>query len=251
MPIMDLGQIMGPQGLQGERGPAGAAGPQGEQGAAGAVGPVGPQGERGPAGPQGPKGDAGATGPQGPKGDTGATGATGATGPQGAQGARGATGPAGQSAYQAAVASGFTGTETTFKSMLAKLAAGGFLPTTGGELTGDLKMKGKKIWLGDTYGDYYSYIEANQSDGDMRVYSGNYLYMRGSEETHIYGGGGVYFDGIEKNDGVPEVYLSSCTYVTGTPAPSNALVRDIRASTTAMTAGSTSLTTGSVYLQYE
>ena len=32
---------------------------------------IGPQGATGATGPQGPKGDTGATGPQGPKGDTG------------------------------------------------------------------------------------------------------------------------------------------------------------------------------------
>lgn len=32
---------------------------------------IGPQGPTGATGPQGPKGDTGATGPQGPKGDTG------------------------------------------------------------------------------------------------------------------------------------------------------------------------------------
>lgn len=60
-------------------------------------------------GPQGLKGDTGATGPQGPKGDTGATGATG---PAGA---------AGQSAYAAAQAGGYTGTEATFYADLAAM----------------------------------------------------------------------------------------------------------------------------------
>lgn len=238
MPIMDLGQIMGPQGLQGERGPAGAAGPQGEQGAAGAVGPAGPQGERGPAGPQGPKGDAGATGPQGPKGDTGATGATGATGPQGAQGARGATGPAGQSAYQAAVASGFTGTEATFKSMLAKLAAGGFLPTTGGTLTGELKLQDRRIWFGDSSGSFNSYIDGGSSDYDLKIQAGNWLVLTSSDTMRLDAG-----------DEVSVVGGCICDAVVR--APTISCFRNTRASTTAMTAGSTSLTTGSVYLQYE
>lgn len=237
MPIMDLGQIMGPQGLQGERGPAGATGPQGEQGATGATGPAGPQGERGPAGPQGPKGDTGATGPQGPKGDTGAKGATGATGPQGAQGTKGATGPAGQSAYQAAVAGGFTGTEATFKSMLAKLAAGGFLPTTGGELTGELKMKGTKVWFGGSGGSYYSYIDGNNDDHDLYIQAGNYLYLKAPEEVGIVAGAGTFVSGGMWNLGQIDV--------------GNSVFRNIRGGTTVMTASSTSLTTGTIYLQYE
>lgn len=54
-----IGNIKGPQGIQG------------------------PKGDIGPQGIQGPKGD---TGPAGPKGATGATGATGPQGPQGIQG---------------------------------------------------------------------------------------------------------------------------------------------------------------------
>ena len=44
---------VGPQGLQGEVGPAGPTGPQGE---VGPIGPQGIQGEQGPVGPQGPAG---------------------------------------------------------------------------------------------------------------------------------------------------------------------------------------------------
>ena len=64
-----IGNIRGPQGIQGE------------------TGPQGPKGETGATGPQGPKGETGATGPQGPTGATGATGETGATGPAGPTGA--------------------------------------------------------------------------------------------------------------------------------------------------------------------
>lgn len=49
----------GPQGPQGDPGPAGPQGPQGDMGSAG------PQGEPGPQGPQGPQGE---VGPQGPAG---------------------------------------------------------------------------------------------------------------------------------------------------------------------------------------
>lgn len=73
--VVDLGNVMGPQGPKGD---TGATGPQGPKGDTGATGPQGPMGYTGA---QGPKGDAGAAGPQGPKGDTGATGPQGPAGP--------------------------------------------------------------------------------------------------------------------------------------------------------------------------
>lgn len=54
-----IGNIKGPQGIQGPKGDRGIQGPQG---------PAGPQGEKGDTGAQGPKGDKGATGAQGPAG---------------------------------------------------------------------------------------------------------------------------------------------------------------------------------------
>lgn len=60
MATFDLGQVVGPQGPQGETGPQGPQGIQGPAGATGAQGPRGLQGEPGPAG---------ATGAAGPKGD--------------------------------------------------------------------------------------------------------------------------------------------------------------------------------------
>ena len=54
-----IGNIKGPQGIQGPKGERGIQGPQG---------PAGPQGEKGDTGAQGPKGDKGATGAQGPAG---------------------------------------------------------------------------------------------------------------------------------------------------------------------------------------
>ena len=96
----------------------------------------GPQGPPGPAGPQGPIGLTGATGPQGIQGPIGLTGATGPAGPQGIQGIQGATGPQGVAgsngtggtqgpagangltAYQIAVANGYSGTETQWLASL-------------------------------------------------------------------------------------------------------------------------------------
>jgi len=110
----DLGNVVGPEGPQGETGPQGPqgiqgeTGPQGPQGIQGETGPQGPQGIQGETGPQGPQGIQGETGPQGPQGiqgetgPQGATGATGATGPQGPQGATGATGATGPQGPQGA-----------------------------------------------------------------------------------------------------------------------------------------------------
>jgi hypothetical protein len=121
---------VGPRGEQGVPGPQGEVGPQGNQGPQGdpgdgaytnwlAEGNVGTVddflatlvGPEGPEGPQGPAGNDGAQGPQGPAGADGNDGAPGATGPAGANGADGTDGEDGASAYEIAVANGFSGTE--------------------------------------------------------------------------------------------------------------------------------------------
>lgn len=130
----------GEKGETGEQGPIGETGPQGpkgDTGATGAQGPKGDQGEQGVQGPAGPKGDAftyddftteqlaflkgpkGDTGDVGPQGPQGPKGDTGDTGPQGLQGPQGPKGDPGKSAYQAAVESGYIGTEAEFAADLA------------------------------------------------------------------------------------------------------------------------------------
>ena len=128
---VSIGNIRGPQGIQGatgatgpqgEKGDTGAQGPQGEKGDTGATGAVGPQGEQGPKGDtgptgpqgpqgiQGPKGEKGDTGEQGPQGIQGVKGDTGAQGPQGEtgpQGERGPTGPQGPTGAKGDTGSGF------------------------------------------------------------------------------------------------------------------------------------------------
>lgn len=69
----------------------------GPQGIQGEIGPQGPQGEQGVQGIQGIQGVQGEVGPQGPKGDTGTT------------------------AYQSAVAGGYTGSESNFNTLFAGL----------------------------------------------------------------------------------------------------------------------------------
>lgn len=117
---VSIGALQGPAGPKGETGPAGPQGIQGPAGPQGETGPEGPKGdtgERGPTGATGPQGKQGPTGPQGetgPKGDTGATGPAGATGPQGPAGADG------KSAYQGAVDAGYSGTEAALYNAIAQ-----------------------------------------------------------------------------------------------------------------------------------
>ena len=63
MPQLNLGRVVGPQGIQGVKGDTGAQGPQGVKGDQGIQGV---QGIQGPQGDNGPKGDPGPQGPVGP-----------------------------------------------------------------------------------------------------------------------------------------------------------------------------------------
>ncbi len=93
----DVGQIVGPQGVQGIQG---TTGPQGLPGVDGLVGPQGVTGNDGAMGPSGPQGPTGATGSIGARGDDGVTGATGADGMQGPTGANGTDGAVGATGAQ-------------------------------------------------------------------------------------------------------------------------------------------------------
>ena len=101
--------------LKGGKGDTGAQGPKGDTGD---IGPQGPKGEKGDTGPRGPQGE---QGPHGERGPAGADGATGLQGPIGPKGDTGDTGPAGQSAYAAAQAGGYTGTQANFYADLASM----------------------------------------------------------------------------------------------------------------------------------
>ena len=94
--------------------------PRGNTGAKGDKGDKGDTGDTGATGPQGPRGE---TGPQGPQGIQGIQGPQGATGAQGPQGLQGPQGVAGTSAYTAAQAGGYTGTEARFNSDLAAVGS--------------------------------------------------------------------------------------------------------------------------------
>lgn len=131
-----LAKFKGERGEKGEDGATGAIGPTGERGADGLPGE---RGERGADGPKGDKGDTGLPGPKGadglpgPKGDAGERGPIGTQGPQGIQGPigpqglqgergqdgqKGERGQDGKSAYEIAVANGYTGNETQWLESL-------------------------------------------------------------------------------------------------------------------------------------
>lgn len=62
MSVVDLGNVIGPQGATGATGPQGPTGEIGPQGPTGATGPQGPTGETGPQGPAGANGTNGTNG---------------------------------------------------------------------------------------------------------------------------------------------------------------------------------------------
>ena len=244
--------IRGPQGIQG------AQGVQGNQGDRGPVGPyfipsVSTEGIlswantggldnpdsiniQGPQGEPGPKGETGSQGEMGPIGATGpyfipSVDSAGnlswsnngglenpqivnISGPQGIEGPQGPTGANGKSAYQYAQDGGFSGSESDFASDLANIQNGPFLPITGGTLTGNLT--GRYItgtWLQGTSSNQLQTTPQRICVQD----SSGWIYSR--TPSQILGDIG----------GAPEYIYS----------------------TTDLVAGSSSLSTGVMYLVYE
>ena len=191
------------------------------QGAKGDTGATGPQGEQGIQGPQGPKGNTGDTGPQGPKGDTGATGPQG---PQGETGPQGPTGPSGKSAYQSAQDGGFSGSESEFNSDLAGLEGGPFLPLSGGTLTGNLTGK----YITGTW------LQSTAAAG---------LGSTAQKIAVLDSSGWVYYRSLSE--------LLSDLGTLPAPGVGTLGFRQIYAGTADMTAGSSPLATGQIYLVYE
>ena len=168
----------GPQGPKGDTGAIGPQGPKGDIGAKGADGTAGTAGTAGKDGADGyspsakveqtstgatititdKTGITSATVKNGLKGDTGATGPAGqngvdgAIGPQGLKGDTGLTGAAGKSAYELAVAGGYTGTQTEWiASLKGPKGDTGATGATGPQgLKGDTGADGLKGLKGDT-----------------------------------------------------------------------------------------------------
>ena len=97
---IDVGEVVGPRGIEGPPGPKGEKGEDGLPGIEGAVGPTGPQGDKGEKGDPGEKGETGAQGPKGEDGKPGKDGVNGKDGAQGPQGIQGERGPQGQQGLQ-------------------------------------------------------------------------------------------------------------------------------------------------------
>ena len=140
------GSVKGARGAVGPQGPVGPVGPQGETGPTGATGATGRSGSNGadgksayelavadgfsgtqaewlasligPAGVDGTDGHDGAPGAPGADGADGNEGAPGAQGVPGEPGKDGTNGTDGKSAYQIAVANGFSGTQAQWLTSL-------------------------------------------------------------------------------------------------------------------------------------
>ena len=217
----------------------------------------GPQGVQGPTGPQGPKGDTGETGAQGPQGETGETGAKGDKGDTGAQGPQGIKGNDGISPVVTTTKSGGTTTITIRDASGTKTATlydgvngtNGVSPTvskvgdtvtitdaSGTSVTVTDGKNGQSI-KGDAGDDAYLHIAwANSSDGVTdfsttvstgKLYMGTYTDHTAADSTtpsdyswvKIKGEQGVRGEtgtaGTDGDDGVsvtsvqPQYYLST------------------------------------------
>lgn len=116
-----LTKFKGERGEKGEDGAIGPIGPTGERGVdglPGAKGDTGPRGADGLPGERGERGIDGVAGPKGDKGDTGLPGPKGADGLPGPKGDAGERGENGKSAYEIAVANGYTGDEEQWLASL-------------------------------------------------------------------------------------------------------------------------------------
>ncbi|NBK97359.1 MAG: collagen-like protein [Erysipelotrichia bacterium] len=112
-----------------KKGDTGEPGPKGDIGEPGPKGDTGEPGPKGDTGEPGPKGDTGEPGPKGDTGEPGPKGDTGEPGPKGDTGEPGPKGDTGLSAYEEAVANGFSGTEAEWLASLANTNSGGGVPT--------------------------------------------------------------------------------------------------------------------------
>jgi hypothetical protein len=92
---VELQNIIGPRGYQGEDGVRGLTGAQGSQGSQGTQGQQGTQGRQGTQGTQGSNGNQGSQGTQGTQGTQGSNGNQGSQGTQGSNGNQGSQGTQG------------------------------------------------------------------------------------------------------------------------------------------------------------
>ena len=252
----DAGQLQGPQGpqgIQGEKGetgiqgPKGDTGPQGIQGIQGPKGDTGDKGEKGETGPkgdkgdtgdqgeQGPKGDKGDTGEQGPKGDAGADGAVGPEGPKGDQGEQGPKGDKGDTGEQGPKGDSFTYSDFTPEQLAA--------------LKGEKGDKGDKGETGATGPEGPKGDKGDQGIQGIQGIQGPKGDTGATGATGPTGPAGTTtFSGLTD---VPSRVKNAVSSVNGLSADSSGSLKLFTASTTDLTAGSSSLTTNTLYFVYE
>lgn len=260
----------GEQGIQGPKGDKGDTGLQGEKGDKGDPGAQGPQGEQGIQGPegpqgiQGPQGEQGIQGPAGPKGDTGEQGSQGIQGPQGVQGPEGPQGPAGEagadgkSAYQTAVEGGYSGTETAFNEALVEL------PNHIADKQNPHGVTAAQVGaISSSEKGAVSGVATLGTDG--KVPTGQLPSMNYAPSTHASQhatGGSDPITPASIGAAAASHNQAASTITAGTFAATDvkamngtdyttARVRNIQASTTDLTAGSSALANGDIYLVYE
>lgn len=238
-----------PKGAKGDKGDTGAQGPAGE------TGPQGPKGDTGATGPEGPQG---IQGPQGEQGIQGIQGPQGVEGPEGPQGPAGVAGADGKSAYQTAVEAGYAGTETAFNEALKDVP--GHIANTENPHGVTAAQVGA---IPSSEKGAVSGVATLGADG--KVPTGQLPAMDYAPSTHAsqHGSGGS--DPITPaaiGAAAASHNQAASTITAGTFAATDvkamngtdyttARVRNIQASTTDLTAGSSSLSNGDIYLVYE
>ena len=187
--LIEVLNIRGPQGIQGEQGIRGEVGPKGEQGIQGPVGPKGdafkfsdftteqlesikgPRGDKGEIGPEGPRGiqgPEGQRGVQGERGPIGPQGIPGLTGPEGPKGEKGDTGKVGPAGPKGDAFTFEDFTEAQLKLLIGPQGPQGERGIIGpkGE-QGDIGPVGPKGDRGEPFSIYKSYPSIDAMNADV------------------------------------------------------------------------------------
>lgn len=187
--LIEVLNIRGPQGIQGEQGIRGETGPKGEQGIRGLVGPKGdafkfsdftteqlesikgPRGDKGDIGPEGPRGiqgPEGQRGVQGERGPIGPQGIPGLTGPEGPKGEKGDTGKVGPAGPKGDAFTFEDFTEAQLKLLVGPQGPQGERGIIGpkGE-QGDIGPRGPKGDRGEPFSIYKSYPSIDAMNADV------------------------------------------------------------------------------------
>ena len=225
---------------------------------------LGPRGEQGPTGPQGPKGDTGDTGPKGPKGDPGNQGAQGPTGPQGEKGDAGKNATInGVNALTIETGDGLEA-EMSGGVYRLKMAGGRYISFLGNQPISAVANDTTANWatLGSGYAWYYtggllnnqpssfgfvvSYVNGSDVFQIWRSQNAGPTYMRSGNAS---GWASAWVQVIDSAS-IGSQTVNKAKYASIT-TPGTASLKNIKAGTSDLTAGSSALTTGDIYLVYE